>query len=67
MGANAYLCGQNPTIADCELIPVLNRMCSGGVDHVPTTCLDDFGEVKEYVARFMEIEEVKRWYASQRE
>jgi hypothetical protein len=29
--------------------------------------LDDFGEVKEYVARFMEIEEVKRWYASQRE
>jgi len=65
LASSPYLCGSHPTIADCELIPVLNRMTCGQVDHVPTTCLDDFPQVKAYVARFMALEAVKAWYDSQ--
>lgn len=63
LGRSAYLCGESPTIADCALIPVLNRLSSGGVDHVPAECLGPFPEVVQYVARFMELPEVKAWYA----
>ena len=59
---SAYLCGSNPTIADCALIPVLNRLSSGGVDFVPADCLDSYPDVVRYVARFMELPEVKAWY-----
>ena len=65
LASSPYLCGSPPTIADCELVPVLNRMTCGQVDHVPTTCLDDFPTVQEYVARFIELEAVKAWYESQ--
>lgn len=54
-----FLIGSKVTIADCALVPKLNRMMSGGVDHVPTTCLDDFPVVKEYVSRFMSLKEVR--------
>ena len=53
-----FLIGDKVTIADCALVPKLNRMMSGGVDHVATTCLDDFSAVKEYVIRFMSIKEI---------
>lgn len=60
-----YLCGDSPTIADCALIPVLSRLCSGGVDHVPKDCLDPYPEVVQYLARFMEIPAVAAWYAKE--
>lgn len=57
-----FLCGKHPTIADCELVPVLNRLTCGQVDHIPTTCLDSYTAVTEYAARFMALEKVKAWY-----
>ena len=61
-----FLCGgDTPTIADCALVPMLNRFTSGGVDHVPKTCLEPFPVVCAYVARFMELKTVKAWYEAQ--
>jgi len=55
---------EGPTIADCELVPTLNRFTSGGVDTIPTDCLDAYPVVKEYVARFMALPEVAAYYAA---
>ena len=62
-GGTDFLCGAAPTIADCALVPVLNRLTSGGVDYVPTTCLEGFPGVCAYVDRFMKLEPVAKWYA----
>ena len=60
-----YICGgtDGPTIADCALVPLLARFKSGGVDHVPATCLDAYPVVLNYFDRFMALPEVKAWYA----
>ena len=60
---SAFLCGDSPTIADCALIPVLNRLTSGGVDFVPKDCLEAYPAVVEYVARFMDLPEIQAWYS----
>lgn len=59
---SAFLCGAQVTIADCDLVPTLTRMMSGGVDYVPTTCLDAWPEVKAYVERFMALPAVSAYY-----
>ena len=60
-----FLCGEKVTIADCYLVPMLNRLSSGGIDCVDKECVAKHGgaEVTDYVERFMNIEEVKKWYA----
>jgi glutathione S-transferase len=63
LGDGDYLCGAEPTIADCELVPVLNRFSSGGVDYVPVSCLEPYPEVTSYIERFMALPAVKAWYA----
>ena len=44
---------------------MLNRLSSGGIDYVDKECVAKHGgaEVTDYVERFMNIEEVKKWYA----
>ena len=56
-----YICGgtDGPTIADCALVPLLARFKSGGVDHVPATCLDAYPVVLNYFDRFMALPEHK--------
>jgi glutathione S-transferase len=61
--SSAFLAGPTPTIADCALVPILNRFTSGGVDHVPVDCLEPFPIVRGYVGRFMALEPVQAWYA----
>ena len=60
-----FLCGDQVTIADCYLVPMLNRLASGGIDYVEKECVAKHGgdEITAYVDRFMGIEEVKKWYA----
>lgn len=58
-----FLCGDRPTIADCFLIPILNRLSSGGIDYIPTTVLEPYPAVTAYVARFMALPAVVAWYA----
>jgi glutathione S-transferase len=56
------LVGDAVTIADCAVIPLLRRFCSGDVDHVDPTCMSQFPEVKAYYDRFHAIPEVAAWY-----
>ena len=63
LGGGGFLCGAEPTIADCSLVPVLARLRSGAVDHVPSDCLESYPAVTSYLQRFMAIEAVKTWYA----
>ena len=53
-----------PDLALQDLVPILNRFTSGGVDHVAVDCLEPFPEVRGYVARFMALDPVKAWYAA---
>jgi len=50
---------------DCYLVPLLNRLASGGIDYVDKECVARHGgaEITDYIERFMNIEEVKKWYA----
>ena len=58
-----WLCpGDEPTLADCALIPQLRRFTSGGIDHVDAACLEAYPEVNAYYDRFHAIPEVKAWY-----
>jgi len=59
---DGFLCGSQVTIADCDLVPTLSRMMSGGVDYVPTTCLDAWPDVKAYTERFMALPAVAAYY-----
>ena len=56
--------GRMPDLALQDLVPILNRFTSGGVDHVAVDCLEPFPEVRGYVARFMALDPVKAWYAA---
>jgi len=56
--------GSAPTIADCALVPVLNRFRSGGVDHIPVDCLSAYPDIIDYLDRFMALPEIKTWYES---
>jgi glutathione S-transferase len=62
LSGSGYLCGDAPTIADCALIPVLNRLTSGDVEFVPDDCLEPYPHVTQYVQRFMALPEVEKWY-----
>jgi len=58
----ACLSGDHVTIADCALVPTLNRLASGAIDHVPASVLEGHAEVRAFVERFMALPEVKDWY-----
>ena len=58
----AFLAGPTPTIADCQLLPQLAYFTRGAADHVPTTVLDGWPEIKKYLARMLSLPAVKDWY-----
>ncbi len=60
-----FLTGPQVTIADCDLVPTLTRMMSGGVDYVPTTCLDKWPTVVAYTQRFLALPAVAEYYSAQ--
>jgi prostaglandin-H2 D-isomerase / glutathione transferase len=51
-----------PTIADCFIVPVLRNLTRGHLDHIPTTCIDGFPVLVEYIKRFCALEPVKGRY-----
>jgi glutathione S-transferase len=54
--------GDAPTVADCLAIPFLRGFTRGHIDHIPTTCLDDFPAVVEYIKNCCALEGVKGRY-----
>ena len=59
---NAFICGSQPTIADCVLLPQLAKFRAGFIDHVPTNCLDSHPDIIQYIDRMMAIPEIAAWY-----
>lgn len=60
---NTYLVGgSEPTIADCFAVPLIRGWTRGHLDHVPTTCLDAYPNVVEYIKRFCGHEKIKGRY-----
>jgi len=60
----AFICGPNPTIADCMLVPELRKFTQGYMDFVPTTSLDGSPAIVAYIARFQALPKVKAYYAA---
>ena len=57
-GGGAFLCGQRPTIADCQLYSQVVYFTRGAAEHVPTDCLLPWPSVIAWLRRFEAIPEV---------
>ena len=53
-----FLCGAEPTLADCCLAPALERYTLGYIDHVPKEALDAYPEMKFYLEAFKALPQV---------
>jgi len=61
-----FIAGDRITIADCHLLPTLNKFTKGFIDHVPTDCLNTHPKVVAYMARVMADPKIAAWYAAQK-
>jgi glutathione S-transferase len=59
-----FLCGDQPTLADCCLVPVLERYTLGFVDHVPKDTLEVYPAMTSYLAAFKALPQVKAYEKS---
>merc|ERR1712113_819119 len=62
LGDSQFMCGDKPTIADCQVIPRLRHLTKGVLDGIPATVLDDFPKLKAYMARFQELPKVRAYH-----
>lgn len=53
---------EQPSIADCLLVPFLRSFTRGHVDHIPTSIWDDYPILKDYVKRFCALDAIKGRY-----
>lgn len=53
--SQAFICGPNPTIADCQLVPQLLYFTRGVADYVPKDCLRKYPAVTAWLSRFKEL------------
>ena len=63
----AFLCGDEPTIADLQLLPQLRYFQSGTAEHVPVNCLEAYPEVGQWMERMYSIPAIKSWYDSKKD
>jgi len=57
-----FFVGKKPTIADCQVIPMLRTIKKGVQDGIPTTLFEDMPNLKKFYETFHEIPEVKAYY-----
>jgi len=62
LGESQFMCGDKPTIADCQVIPQLRHLTKGVLDGIPPTILDGFPKLKAYFDRFHCLERVKAYH-----
>lgn len=60
-----FVCGAAPTLADCYLVPELEKFGKGFVDHVPTDCLEAYPALGEYIAAFNALPQVRAYAQAQ--
>ena len=56
-----FLCGSKPTLADCCLVPVLERYTLGFVDHIPMKTLDTYPAMTKYLAAFKALPQIQAY------
>ncbi|CAE8606870.1 unnamed protein product [Polarella glacialis] len=59
-----FFCGQKVTIADLQILPQLRYYSRGVADFVPANTLEPFPVVTAWIARMLEVPQIKAWYAS---
>ena len=59
-----FLCGVEPTLADCCLVPVLERYTLGFIDHVPKDALDAYPVMARYLDVFKNLPQVRAYEQS---
>merc|ERR1712187_603153 len=59
----AFLSGSKPTIADLQLLPQLRYFTKGVADHVPADSLAPYPVITAWIARMLEIPQIKKLYA----
>jgi prostaglandin-H2 D-isomerase / glutathione transferase len=52
----------SPTVADCFALPIIRAWTRGHIDYIPTTCLDPYPEIVDWIKRFCSLEQVKGRY-----
>eukprot|EP00931_Biecheleriopsis_adriatica_P000178 TRINITY_DN100186_c0_g1_i1.p1 TRINITY_DN100186_c0_g1~~TRINITY_DN100186_c0_g1_i1.p1 ORF type:complete len:252 (+),score=53.93 TRINITY_DN100186_c0_g1_i1:61-816(+) len=57
----AFLCGDKPTIADCQLMPQVAHINSGIVDHVPKGIISKYPIVTAWMDRMNALPEIKKF------
>jgi len=57
-----FLCGDEPTIADCNAVPQLRGFTRGHIDHVPVDALNVEPRIVEYIQRFCSLPEISGRY-----
>merc|ERR1712066_236570 len=57
-----FMCGDNVTIADCQVIPFLRKLKKGILDGIPTTIVEDYPQLNAYHDRFHDLPQVKAYY-----
>ena len=56
-----FLCGAEPTLADCCLVPVLERYTLGFIGHVPKDTLDAYPVMARYLDAFKALPQVQAY------
>jgi len=56
--------GDQPTIADCLLVPALRNFSRGHIDHVEANCLDKYPKIVDYIKRFCALPGVQGRYTT---
>ena len=59
-----FLCGTTPTIADMAWVPILRALRGGFLDHVPSTCLDQYATITSYLEAFYALPALVPYYAA---
>jgi len=57
-----FLCGSEPTLADCWALPSLRYYTKGIADYIPKDCMEPYPAVTAYIARMMALPAVAKWY-----
>lgn len=61
----AFLTGEKPTIADCQMLPQVASFTKGFINHVPTDCLKDFPLVVAWIDRMMALPSIQKFNEQQ--
>jgi prostaglandin-H2 D-isomerase / glutathione transferase len=59
-----FLCGAQPTLADCCLVPALDRFAQGYIDHVPQDTLAAYPAITSYLADFKALPQIQAYTKS---